>query len=58
MVYRRCGGCQATCGNLKPFCIAMCQQGCYCPKTKPILINEETNTCGTEDECPKPAEFF
>jgi hypothetical protein len=60
-VYDNCGThCPPTCNNPNPICIDLCEEGCFCPKDRPILL--VNGTCGTHNDCngtelkPNPCE--
>ena len=52
MIYSTCGSpCRPTCENpdFAIICMAMCEEGCFCPTDRPILLPD--GTCGTLDKC-------
>ncbi|RVE48001.1 hypothetical protein evm_007313 [Chilo suppressalis] len=50
-----CGGCQRTCLEPAPVCIAVCRPGCYC---EPDQVRNATGHCIKLSECPPlPATY-
>lgn len=47
--YTTCGGCEGTCQDQTPICLAVCLEGCFC---KAGYV-KENGTCIPLESCPK-----
>jgi len=60
LVWSECNTCQSSCnsGRVQKMCAMGCLANCGCPSDKPVLLDAEKGTCGTEQDgwCTKPVE--